>query len=73
MRFVVEIDHRLEPPKQAGGNSYPVTSAVCRPIDPDMFAMLKTFLNDEANVRLMIDVYAGHQAKLKEVDTKLVA
>ncbi len=50
-----------------------MTSAVCRPIDPDMFAMLKTFLDDAASLRLMTEAYASHQAKLREVDAKRVA
>jgi hypothetical protein len=72
-RFTVEIDHRLEQPKQQGGNPYPVTSAVCRPIDPDSFSLLKSFLADEDNKKLLKEVYAAHQAKLKEVDEKLSA
>jgi hypothetical protein len=73
MRFVVNIDHRLEQPKQQGSNPYPVTSAVCAPIDPDAFNQLKSFLADEENKKLLAEVYAAHEAKLKEVDVKLSA
>jgi hypothetical protein len=73
MRFVVEIDHRLEQPRRGGGNPYPVTSAVCRPIDPDSFSLLKTFLADDANQALLAEVFATHEAKLKEVDAKLMS
>jgi hypothetical protein len=73
MRFTVEIDHRLEQPSRPGRNPYPVTSAVCRPIDVDMFTTLKTFLFEEANQKLLAEVYATHQAKLQEVDDKLPA
>lgn len=73
MRFTVEIDHRLEQPNRPGGNPYPVTSAACYPINPDMFTMLKTFLSDEANQKLLAEVYGTHEAKLQEVDEKLSA
>jgi hypothetical protein len=73
MRFVVEIDHRLEQPRQQGGNPYPVTSAVCRPIDPDMYNLLNTFLADNANQALLAEVFATYEGKLKEVDAKLMS
>jgi hypothetical protein len=71
MRFVVEIDHYLEKPRRTGGNDYPVTSATHRPIDPDMFGLLKGFLKEEGNQKLLAEVYAAHESKLKEVDEKL--
>lgn len=70
-RFVVEIDHRLVQPKGLGSNPYPVTSAICRPIDADMHEELKRFLAEENNMQLLDAVVKAHDKKLLEVNAKL--
>jgi hypothetical protein len=70
-RFVVEIDYRLETGRT--GNEYVVTRALCRPINPDMYAKLRDFLAVSEKRLRLDEVYGDHKRIVNEIKAKMVA
>jgi hypothetical protein len=70
-RFVADIDYGLETSRT--NNEYVLTGAVCRPIDPNTFALLQNFLTNDDGMELLRETFAEHERKVTEVRAKLAS